>query len=420
MNKKEIAEIRRRFSKSQATFSRLAGCYVDGQKNKVCTFNGPFLTLEDEEYYKYLEIAKKTLSGTLDNQLLNLDFPLDEERAGGHQQFLYGILTSKLSEETLESWYDLVIESYEHTGNYLILLFLDSYDVPFKGADDLYSGESNDVYTYMLAAVCPVELSKAALGYIEEEKRIGSRIRDWVVHDPETGFLFPAFNARGTDIHSCLFYTKDTREPHREFMEKVLGCGAVRTTTEKKITFRNIVSEALGEDNERNNDLILKLESSLNDLNNQYEEAHDGEDVERLSLAPEILSEALSDSGIPAEKAEKIGAKVQRAFADAEPPVEAVIDAREIRANEMRLERNELLRTLNEKERELKEIRERTALDGGLAAGVSDDGFSVRITVDEDRAERVRFDYIDGERYVLIPVEENESVAVNGEEAEEL
>ena len=56
MNKKEILELKRRFKKDEATFTRLVGCYVDGNKNKLCKFGGKFLSLEEEEYFKYLEI----------------------------------------------------------------------------------------------------------------------------------------------------------------------------------------------------------------------------------------------------------------------------------------------------------------------------------------------------------------------------
>ena len=68
MNKKEVLELKRRLKKDQATFSRLVGCYVDCNHEKVCKFGGKFLTLEEDEYYKYLEISNKVLSGTLGNK----------------------------------------------------------------------------------------------------------------------------------------------------------------------------------------------------------------------------------------------------------------------------------------------------------------------------------------------------------------
>ena len=65
MNKKDILEIKRRFKKEACTFTRMCGCYVDADRNKITKIGETFLNLEDEEFYKYLEIAKKVLSGTI-------------------------------------------------------------------------------------------------------------------------------------------------------------------------------------------------------------------------------------------------------------------------------------------------------------------------------------------------------------------
>ena len=195
-------ELKRRFKKDAATFSRLVGCYVDGEHHKVCKFGGQFLTLEEDEYYKYLDIANKLLSGTIGNNLLNLEFPIDEEAVGGRQQILMALRDCDLeNEDLLDTYYDLVIDTYDEVGNYLILLYLDSYDVMTRTKDNINLDESEEIYKYLLVGICPVSLSKPGLGYLEKEGRIGPRIRDWVVGAPETGFLFPAFNDRSTDIH---------------------------------------------------------------------------------------------------------------------------------------------------------------------------------------------------------------------------
>lgn len=56
MNKKEVLELKRRFKKEAATFTRVCGCYVDGNHNKVCKFGNTFLNLEEDEFYKYLKL----------------------------------------------------------------------------------------------------------------------------------------------------------------------------------------------------------------------------------------------------------------------------------------------------------------------------------------------------------------------------
>ena len=182
MNKKEVLELKRRFKKDQATFSQLVGCYVDCNKNKLCKFGGKFLTLEDEEYYKYLEIANKVLSGTLGNNLLNLEFPMQEEEVGGRQQILMALRESKLEDEALlDTYYDLVIDTYDEAGNYLILLFLDSYDVMTRTKDNINVDESEEVYKYLSVSIAPTD----------EKQNTGT---------PITGLLYPAFKDRSTDI----------------------------------------------------------------------------------------------------------------------------------------------------------------------------------------------------------------------------
>ena len=96
-------------------------------------------------------------------------------------------------EALLDTYYDLIIDTYDHPGNYLILLYFDTYDVMTRTSDNNNLDESEEVFRYLICAICPVELSKPGLGYREDEKRIGPRIRDWVVGVPDTGFLFPAF-----------------------------------------------------------------------------------------------------------------------------------------------------------------------------------------------------------------------------------
>ena len=220
MTKKDILELKKRLSKTDCTITRMCGCYVDANRNKVVKLSETFLNLEDDEFYKYLDIARKCLSGNVGNNHLQLEYSLQEEAPGGKQQFLMGLRASELkNEDLLDRFYDLIIEHYEFPGNYLILLFRDAYDVMTKTSDNQKLDESEEVYEYLLCAICPVCLSKPGLGYREDENRIGARIRDWVVGAPDVGFVFPAFSDRSTDIHSLIYYIKDPKDSHPDFIE---------------------------------------------------------------------------------------------------------------------------------------------------------------------------------------------------------
>jgi hypothetical protein len=423
MNKKEIAELKRRFKKETATFTRLCGCYVDGNHNKICKFSNTFLNLEEDEFYKYLEIANKSLSGTLGNNLLELHFPIEEEAVGGRQQILMALRDTKLEDEALlDTYYDLVIDTYDHAGNYLILLYHDVYDVMTRTTDNINLDESEEAFAYLICAICPVDLSKPGLGYREDEQRIGARVRDWVVGAPDTAFLFPAFNDRSTDIHTTLFYTKNTKEPHSEFMTNGLGCGVERTATEQKMAFHSIVRNVLGPDDEETDEILLDIQQNLSDMVNEYAETHD-EDDDPFVLDRDVIDKVLSDSKIDESKAERIGKSVEEAFGEKLPVAEHVIDSKALAANEIRVEKmaledqvGDLTLQLNAKDDELKErttqlIEKQEEIDNYIAETKT---YDVVLRVKPEKAAQIKSQIINGEKCLVIPMKEDEHATING------
>ena len=402
MNKKEVLELKRRFKKEEASFTRLVGCYVDGNKNKICKFGGKFLNMEEEEYYKYLEIANKALSGTLGNNLLELSFPLQEEEIGGRQQILMALRESKLEDENLlDTYYDLVIDTYDEVGNYLILLYHDSYDVMRRTSDNDDLDESEEVYNYLICAICPVALSKPGLGYLEAEGRIGSRIRDWVVGAPDTAFLFPAFTDRSTDIHALMFYTKNTKEPHSEFMANGLGCSVERTATEQKMAFHSIVRNALGSEDEHTEDILMDIQQNLSDMIEEYEETHD-EDADAFVLDQATLGKLLEESLVPKDKANRIEKSLDEAFGDKAIIAENVIDPKALVQNEIRLERKEMENTIVALNKQLEDYKAETR------------NYDVVLHVKPEKATKIHTTLIEGKKCIVIPMEENEHATING------
>lgn len=423
MNKKEVLELKRRFKKEAATFTRVCGCYVDGNHNKVCKFGNTFLNLEEDEFYKYLEIANKALSGTIGNNLLELKFPIEEEEVGGRQHILMALRASKLEDENLlDTFYDLVIDTYDHAGNYLIVLFHDAYDVMSRTSDNNNLDESEEVYEYLICAICPVDLSKPGLGFLEEEHRIGPRVRDWVVGAVDTAFLFPAFNDRSTDIHSTLFYTKNTKEPHSEFMANGLGCGIERTATEQKMAFHSIVRNVLGAEDEHTDDVLLDLQQNLSDMIDEYAETHDN-DEDVFLLDKEVVTKLLADSEISEEKAAKIEKSVDEAFGEKPPAAENVIDSKALVQNELRVEKmaledqvGTLTVQLTEKDEALAErtsqlIEKQEEIDNYIAETKT---YDVVLRVKPEKASQIKSQVINGQKCLVIPMGEDEHATING------
>ena len=405
MNKKEVAEIKRRLKKESCTIQHMCGCYVDAEKNKLVTFSQKFLNLEEDEFYKDWEIAGKALSGTLGNNLLELEFPIDEEAVGGRQQILMALRASKLEDDALlDTYYDLIIDSYDYVGNYLITLYYDVYDVPLKGTDELAMDESDEVYEYLLCCICPVALSKPGLGYLEGEHRIGARIRDWVVGPTDTAFLFPAFNGRATDIHSTLVYTKNAKEPHAEFWANGLGCGTKRTATQKRDAFENMVVQTLGPDDEETKDTVLDVQQNLNDFILVEKEKVDKD--EPILLDGEMITEILTDAGISEPKAEKITASYESFFEDTLPDAQELLDAKAIKNNEVRVEKKQLQEKVVDLTKKLE--------DAGVITSDGTD-IDVVVKVTPEKVEEIHTAFVDGKRCLVIPMKEDEEAKINGE-----
>ena len=311
MIKQEINEIKRLFTPNSCSITRICGCYVDGEKNKKTDFKEAFLSLPEEEIFKYFELLRKTLSGSIGKNLLNLEFPTDTEFEGGTQEFLLKLRDSKLKDDALlEEFYDRVIGSYEYVGNYLILLIHDAYDVPGKALDGMTMDDASDtVFEYLLCCICPVALSKPGLSYDASLNEFHNRIRDWVVNMPETGFLFPSFNDRATDIHSTLFFNKNPEEPHSDFVEGILGCSLPLSAGSQKETFQTIIEETLGEDCEY--EVVKNIHENLAEMIEEHKEI-----PEPLTLDKKEVKNLLEKSGVEEEKLKDFDALYDAAAGD--------------------------------------------------------------------------------------------------------
>ena len=299
MNKKEILEIRKQFTPANCAITRICGCYVDHEKTKKMESKDAFLSLPEEEAFKYFDIFKKTLSGTVGKNMLNLEFPLDAEMPGGTQEFLMKLRDSKLEDDMLlEEFYDKVIATYDYAENYYIILIHAMYDIPGKSSDGLEMFDASDeVYEYLLMSICPVSLSKAGLSYNAEDNRIQDRIRDWIVDMPSKGFLFPAFNDRSTDLHSVLYYTKKSGDLQPEMIDQLLGAKMPMSADTQKETFQMIIEDTLGEDGDY--ETVRNIHETLNDLIEEHKE-----EPEPLALDKTEIKKIFEQSGVDAEKME--------------------------------------------------------------------------------------------------------------------
>ncbi len=368
MNKKEISEIKKQFTPANCAITRICGCYVDGEKNKKTKLKEAFLSLSEEEAFKYFEIFRKTLSGTIGKNLINMEFPLEQEKEGGTQEFLLRLRESKLQDDALvDEFYDRVIDSYDYGENYYIILIHAVYDIPGKSSDGLEMFDASDeIYDHILCSICPVKLSKAGLCYNAETNHIEDRIRDWIVEMPDLGFLFPVFNDRSADIHGILYYSKNAEQLRSTFVDQLFGCEVPLSAGGQRDTFNTLVEETLGEDCAY--DTVMNIHEKLNEW---VESQKDSPDPAILTK-PEV-KRLFEECGVEEEKLEDFDARYEATAGE---------DASLMAAN-----------ITNTRRMEIKTP-------------------DVVIHVDPDRAELVETRVIDGRRCLVIPMEDN--VEING------
>ena len=316
MNRSEVNEIKKNLTGDRLSIDRICGCYVDYEKKKKVQFTKAFGQLSEEETFKYFEIFKHTLSGTIGKNLIPLEFPTDQEMTGGAQEFLLTLRNTGLGEDALvEQFFDRVIDSYIDPENYYVILIHGVYDVPGVTKDRILNDDASDtVYDFILCSICPVRLSKGGLSYIAQEKMIMERIRDWVVEPPVKGFLFPSFMDRTDDIHHTLYFSKKADDLQPGFIDALFGAAAPLSAPEQKETFQTILSETIGEDGDLS--IVKNVHEMLSEM-----VIGSADQPEPLLIGRKEMRQILEDAGVAPEQMERFDEAYENALESEDEPM---------------------------------------------------------------------------------------------------
>lgn len=370
MNEKEISEIRRRFRADKSNITHVRGCYVNEKQEIVSQFDQPLSLLPQEECENLLSVLRRTLSGTLGKNLIEMPFTTAQVIDSDEHRLLMALRDSKLTdEEAVQMFFEKVIASYRPEGTYLILLANDTYDVPYRAKDgETLEDASENIYNYVLCTVCPVKQTKPVLGYDVPENTFHNRDIDWLVSAPQLGFLFPSFTDRSADIYSAMYYCRSASESYDEFIDAVFNREAPMPAEEQKTTFGTILGDALND--ACSLDVVQTVHSRLCGM---IEEHKASKDPEPLTITGRTMKTMLTACGVPGEKAEKFEEACAEQFG-----ADAALSPRNL---------------VETKKFEIKTPE-------------------VQIRVDPEYSEWIETRYIDGAPYILIPA--GAGVQVNG------
>lgn len=372
MNQKEVSEIKKRFKPDKDNISRIYGCYVNAAREIVTTLDMSVGLMEQEEAELYFKLLKKTLSGTLGKNLLDIEFSTAQVENSDEHRLLQGLRASHLRDAGLrDALYQRIIESLDFgEDSYVILLACDSYDVPFKGSDDeIFEEGSGEVFDYILCCICPVKDAKSALRYIADEHNFRGASTGHVLGAPELGFLFPTFDDRAANIYNALYYSRGLVDIHEEFITGVFQTEKVPMSSgAQKLAFSDVLCESLGSDCSL--DLVRSVHGEIRERLLLHKESKAPEMPE---IYVEDVDDILKNNGISDEKVSAFHEACSRQLGQ-QPALNPV--------NLMETNKFEMTTP------------------------------QVKITVDPDYTDLIRTEVIDGRTCLVIPVDE--SVVVNG------
>lgn len=370
MNKKDLNELRKNFSSASDLFTlnHVVSAFVDAEKNIKCVKSDAFHNIPSEECDCYMETLRRVLAGTLGKGLLEYEFPNEAYEETGVQHIFYEALGSKLSDESaVNLMLDQIVKNMEYISTYAILIGHCTYTVFNKTKNDEINPYDSIEYSFLVTAICPVEVRIDGLIYNEDDNAIEKKTAyDRIVSEvPTDGFLYPTFTGRGPDVNHVLYSARKPKEINTSIVENVLGCKFICTANQEKESFHNLLEDVVAD--ELSYTVITDVNEKLQSIAEEYKN-----DAELPSVDDIQMRDILLDSGVSEEKAEQ----VQNLY-------------REI---------------TREKPLSVCNITENKTV-------IATEGVTVQIS--KDATSKVRTQYINGRRYLLIDIDEPQ-IKVNG------
>ncbi len=328
MNTKEIGEIRRRQRRDRSNMTTIFGCYVNEQKEIISEFSQSLGIMPENEAEKYFALLRRTLGGTLGKNLIDITFQTSQVANSPEHKLLMDLRNCKLKDDELrQTFYKKTMDSLTLEGNYLILLGCDSYDVPFKSKDgEISADHSEETYTYILCAVCPVKQTKANLHYVASEKQFHDGNMSNVVAAPELGFLFPCFDNRATNIYNALYFNKSVKENYQNFVDAIFSTPVPKPAFEQKQSFEALLSRSL--DDECSLDVVQTVHDRVCEQIALHKES---KIPEALMINKEQVKSVLEDCGVNEQHLAKFSIDYDEAFGfEAQLHPKNIIDNRKI------------------------------------------------------------------------------------------
>lgn len=307
MNEKEVSEIRRRFKFSKGNISFIRGCYVSGSNEIIYEFRQPLAAMPEDEADAVLAVMRKTLSGVLGTNLINIEFSEEYIQSSDEYILLRNLRSTCLEDDgAVLGLYNSIISSVSVDGGYLILLAAENYDFFKYNGDGLREEDSSEVFSYIICSICPIRLTKPALGFFTCENVFRNIAANSIVSAPEFGFLYPSFDGRETNLSRALYYTRDIKGSYDSFADNIFKVKLPMPAAIQKETFRTVLEETVAED--CNFEVVQAVHEKLSEMIEEHK------DEKPLTVSREMFSGLLQSCGVQESRVNAFGDRYDECF----------------------------------------------------------------------------------------------------------
>lgn len=328
MNKKETAEIKKNFSEKSRFFTieKVLTGFIDAEKNIRCQKVNSCIAMEEAEHGVYMETLKKVLSTSVGKNFCEYEFPNEAYEKDRPQEILYSLLKSKLEDsQECERFLKHIAENLVNEAPYVVITAYCCYTVRHKDKNDEHYNGDDEVFRYLLTAICPVNSGTDGFIFDNESNDILKKANTELIISkaPSDGFLYPVFSNRSPDINHVMYYSKSAAKPNISIIERVLGCSFVMSAEGEKESFHSILKSVVGDD------LDYMVIKTVNDKLQEVEE--ESKDETDTPVIDDIsLKNILTDIGIPQERVEMVKPVFEQVCGNTPLTVSNLIESRTV------------------------------------------------------------------------------------------
>ena len=261
----DINENKKRYAKLDTqSFQYFRAAVLDSEEGIMLVDDGRFLALPENTIMKYLSLAADAFSNKIDDRMLSLRAVNSTMMEKNMADILAeSVEQDTITEEAFEEICTRIQINYKFIGKILIVAFYEAWDVPAKSSDGKKLEDGEVVSKRILVSVAPVGLTKPGLEY--KDGKIQARERQWTVARPEMGFLWPSWEGREDKKDKFTYFTANPSTPGHNFMEMGLGTMPIKTATECREEFEQLVMTE-----EEDHDAAVKYLHEIKDAIEQY------------------------------------------------------------------------------------------------------------------------------------------------------